>query len=213
MTEEIVIFENDNWKVTKTKGKNSGWIVGDCIGDNWIYYGNNRFGFDNPNRIPEYIKAKVRKLYTPKKKGSYTKEDVTFHSDSMYRKGNPAINVKVYNCPGSWQLADHFNISESDAEKLASLIWNELQFDFWEFAADELIENRLGKGIKFYTEGHSGGWLVVTNLPEFESWDAVDLMRWRGLENDVKNWIKTANTLENWIYLGSFYIDNDTLGE
>jgi hypothetical protein len=57
------IFKNKNWFIDTT-GR-SGWIIGttragQTIGDNWVIYDDYSVAFDQPEKLPEYIKAKVR---------------------------------------------------------------------------------------------------------------------------------------------------------
>lgn len=58
---EVILFENNKWKVTKVIGAHSGWIIGDNIGDNWVQYRDGAIGYDHPERIPQYIKDLLKK--------------------------------------------------------------------------------------------------------------------------------------------------------
>lgn len=209
---EITIFENDNWKVTKYKGKNSGWIIGDRwagnayipVGDNWIYYGDSKFGFDHPELIPEYIKDKVRAIFRPKK--GYNRDDVEFHSNAMFYPVHPAINVKAHSAPDFWKLKyaledAGYNLSDKQIESAGNIAFSKLQREFWNEFVPKTIESIYGKWVKWGSEGRQSGWLAVYNLPEVESWDVVDLAKWHSLESKLQNWIKQVNTVENYLIL------------
>ena len=56
------IFQNENWKVEVSYTGKSGWIIEDIIGDNFIRYDDGRIAYDNPNRIPKYIKRIVERF-------------------------------------------------------------------------------------------------------------------------------------------------------
>lgn len=57
----------------------------------------------------------------------------------------------------------------------------------WEGAIEDVKE--IFPSASVYCEGRSGGWLVVENLPEIESWDAIMLGRWRRAVRYVKAWV------------------------
>jgi hypothetical protein len=40
--------------------------------------------------------------------------------------------------------------------------------------------------VQVYSAGRSGGWLVVSGLPDVESWDAIALGRWVKFEEEVR---------------------------
>ena len=62
----------------------------------------------------------------------YTKEDVQTHSAGYYAPYYPAVNVKAYNYPHCWKVADYLDIPEDKAEELLSMIFEQSQEIFWE---------------------------------------------------------------------------------
>lgn len=133
-----------------------------------------------------------------------SKEDVEFHSD-FGRDSRPAVNVKVNNAYG-WAtdetlirkvLAD--NSAETDApdflrymeehaedERLGMAAWEAACESAWEMLQNDGREV-FGRGVKVWQEGRSGGWAVVDGLPDFDSWDAMDLNRWRTFARYARN--------------------------
>lgn len=121
----------------------------------------------------------------------------------------PAVNVKVYTdlpCPMPEEFAP-MTRAWVDA--------HEIDFQTcWEWAAQDGFERAeyaaaefFGAQVEVYSSGRSAGWLIVSGLPEVESWDAIMLGRWgrfarmaRALANDVP-----YQTLAN-LYL--IYISN-----
>jgi len=57
----------------------------------------------------------------------------------------------------------------------------------WE-DAKELAREVWGDRVQVYSEGRSGGWLVVEGLGEVEEWDAIDVSRWARFQRGV-GWI------------------------
>lgn len=119
----------------------------------------------------------------------YTKDDIETHSDGFGRKSHPAVNVKVHNL---YYLVNdvmtEFNCDESQAEKACQFAFDSACEVFWQDIQDTAKEI-LGN-CRVYQEGRSGGWLVVYDLPEIESWNAVMLAKWRKFENTVKAEVK-----------------------
>lgn len=117
-----------------------------------------------------------------------SKDDVQFHSEGMgHRPAHPALNIKVgyRECPCDDDIMGWFNCEQEDAERAAQFAMNMAQrqfFDEAEAAATEIFD---GWGAKVYSEGRSGGWLVVHNLPDFESWDAVMFGKWKAFANRI----------------------------
>ena len=131
------------------------------------------------------------------------KDEVQFHSDG-YRDGHPAINVKVYSYPTpelARQVAEEHG---EDPERFAAYVEREVERgypsaytaaeefaveDAYEMAqteADEIFEEHT---VKLYSEGRSGGWLVVHGLPEIEDWDAVLLAKWGKFNRYVRDYV------------------------
>lgn len=131
----------------------------------------------------------------------YKKSDVTFHGTGYAGPGVPAVNVKVpYGLPklpldlGSFSDdgGATWKVSETDPDFTAEWIdalgdrhlntWFEAACESgWEYL-QELAVEVFGAGVKVYSEGRSGGWAIVEGLTDFDSWDAVDLGRWRKFE-------------------------------
>ena len=133
----------------------------------------------------------------------YTKDDIEFHRDG-YGPMRPAVNVKVYHYPSVWDVMDDFDCSEETAEKALEYAFESAQYRFWEEAqeiADWHLSNHFGK-VKVYSEGRSGGWLVVHGLAyrdEVEDyWDALDLTAWYAFEKAIRAEIKY---LCSWEYI------------
>jgi hypothetical protein len=115
------------------------------------------------------------------------KQDIRTHSE-RYGKVRPAVNVKVYKTFRQSELEDHYNTTEAEAERLAQLVWDCQCEDFWRSWAEDDCwpEEVLGKGIKIYSEGRSGGWLVVEGLPDVETWNAVRVAKWAKFAKAVR---------------------------
>jgi hypothetical protein len=140
-----------------------------------------------------------------------SKEDIEFHSDG-YRPGNPAVNVKVYDsissvklpiCLGGSHPAGkpeefkwHYTEPEFTADWVEEHLTDEEYWDYFNMACElgwEELQN-IADDIwqdtwhhpKVYSEGRSGGWAVVHNLPDVESWDAIMLAKWRKFSRIAK---------------------------
>jgi len=124
---------------------------------------------------------------------SYSKSDVEMHSDGFGSRRRPAINVKCYNFPSVDKIAAHYGKDEGDADVLRVMEWlfESEQEAFWEMAKYDAIE-AFGH-VKVYSEGRSGGWLVVEGLKDFDDWDAIDLSKWRKFERWIKGAVPTDN--------------------
>lgn len=128
----------------------------------------------------------------------YTKENVQFHRIGYSGYRLPAVNVKCYTFPDADKIAAHYSkdAEDSEVEKVMEWLFESEQESFWELAKYD-AEEIFGKQIKVYSEGRSGGWLVVEGLKDFENWDAIDLAKWRKFERWMKGNIPT-NT-QAWI--------------
>ena len=136
----------------------------------------------------------------------YSRDNVQTHAQGYYGSHLPAVNVKVRGCsPGLRDVAlplDLGQVSEDGGVTWATVTtpetfsheWIEAQSEHalnavfewaceagWEQAAG-LAGEIFGPGVETWAEGRSGGWLVVSGLPELEEWDAVALARWRKFE-------------------------------
>ena len=70
--QEIIIFENDHWRIAETDKvdviqKKSGYST------TAVFYGNGKYGVDHPERLPKYIQKELfkyaAKVDTPPKRG------------------------------------------------------------------------------------------------------------------------------------------------
>lgn len=140
----------------------------------------------------------------------------------------PALNVKVYGF--GWNLAKlaaRLKCSEALAEQAANLAYESAQREFWdERAADCLNFAMLGEleasevkpaGLKrapfqVYSDGRSGGWLIVEGLPDVTTWNAVQFGKWRKFARliraeirDLLSFEQTADNIEanNWHQTGA----------
>lgn len=79
--------------------------------------------------------------------------------------------------------------------------------DGWEQAQSDLEDIFSEYQIKVWSDGRSGGWLIVEGLPDVESWDAIMVARWAKACRFVKDvlddrdynlvWHLHANIFEN----------------
>lgn len=127
---------------------------------------------------------------------TYTRGDV------YTRSGHPAVNVK---CRGWWPGSHTDEMLRSiaaenghDPERFAAWWhatedaddigerwlqpwWDAVAEDAWE-QFQECADDIFPSAVQVYSEGRSGGWLVVHGLPDIDSWDAIALSRWRRFE-------------------------------
>ena len=83
------------------------------------------------------------------------------------------------------KIEEHFNCSEDAAEKALDFAFECNQEMFWNEYAQDIADNTFDYSVKVYSAGRSSGWLIVEGLPEFETWDAVMLAKWRSFENKI----------------------------
>lgn len=122
---------------------------------------------------------------------------------TSYHQGShdlPMVNVKIH----GWGMRD-VDYSELDiaAEDAADFGWDwieshltEQQIDgWWSLAcehgwedAERDAEEIFGPNVNVYSEGRCGGWLVVSGLPDVESWDAIMLSKWKRFAK----WVRAA---------------------
>jgi hypothetical protein len=125
----------------------------------------------------------------------------------------PAVNVKVYRfgCSAA-NVATHFGCSDAAAERALLFWWQSTTESFWEelpqIASTVLPEATL------HSAGRSGGWCVLSGLPELPSWDAVLLARYakfvRLVHTDIawrisRDVILEATTTNRWAEEGAEY--------
>jgi hypothetical protein len=114
------------------------------------------------------------------------KSEIETHSDG-YRPSNPAINVKVRRMGITVaQVAEHFQCTQSIAQRAMDFAFESAQVQFWE-QAKEFVADVFGSGVTVYSEGRSGGWLTLHGLPSIESWDALMVSKYAR----VANWCQT----------------------
>lgn len=132
-----------------------------------------------------------------------TKEDVEFYGIHNGYKRVPAVNVK---CHKSWQKGyDEFVATEEVApgftkewieanvsEDALQSAWIAACESAWEYL-QEIATEIYGRGVRVYSEGRSGGWAYIDGISldqystdPIESWDAIDLARWRSFSNRAK---------------------------
>lgn len=137
------------------------------------------------------------------------KSDVKTHSE-MYRPAYPAVNVKYYGTFPRRELAEYFGVSENAPEMNRALefAWESACEQFWESAQDVANFALLGQAeaerlagkpgpYEVYSEGRSGGWLVVHGLPDIESWDAVMLGRWAKFAKLIRQDVEHRTSFES----------------
>lgn len=112
----------------------------------------------------------------------HTKSDVQTHSDGTgWRQSYPALNVKLHNMFDGHvdAIQEKFSCSEKQAQIALDMAVDSSTERFWEDTQDT-SDHFFGKtSATVYSEGRSNGWLVVIGLPSIESWDAIQLMKWR----------------------------------
>ena len=116
-----------------------------------------------------------------------SKADVKFHGTNGPYHPLPAVNVKCYNGLESVKLEEldgaHPDFTPEWIERCLkdTQVWQwfdsarEYQWDYLQDVAREIFRG----SVKVWSAGRSGGWAVVEGLPDFASWNAVDLARWR----------------------------------
>lgn len=118
--------------------------------------------------------------------------------ERRYERGTwlPAVNVKVHHSP-EWTaerlMKEYPGLEEKDAEWCVKTVYESMVEDFWNYIAPNSLNFAMHgddgsdfepTGIKpspytVYADGRMGGWLVVTGLGDIETWDAVQVSKWR----------------------------------
>ena len=127
------------------------------------------------------------------------KSDIETRSDNRgYPPYYPTINVKVYKLGlDTAALVAKYGCDDATAERALQFAFESQQQQFWE-QAEELAQSVFGSHVKVYSSGRSGGWLIVHNLPDLETWDAVAVGRWARFAKRVRDdiaWRTSAETL------------------
>jgi hypothetical protein len=145
---------------------------------------------------------------------SYRRDDVEQHESDRYGRLYPAVNVKVYQSLSDGYRA--FHESEPDHDPRFTLDWIEEHVSdesgdalFWMTCENEWeqVEQDAREilGASVTRAGRSGGWAVVTDLPDLDGWDAVQLARWRKFERYAKGIARgVMEQLVYSIYLNDF---------
>ena len=94
----------------------------------------------------------------------------------------PAINVKCYDF-GRGLSAETFGCDEEVFNTAIQYAFESAQSHFWE-DIPETAQDIFG-AVRVYAAGRSSGWLIVRGLYDVESWDAVDLAKWRKFSRQV----------------------------
>ena len=121
---------------------------------------------------------------------SYKRDDVETHSE--HGRSHPAINVKARNLFGSYALREAWaaqGADEATIEKALEWCWEMHAENFWEQAQSD-AEDVFGASVKVYSQGRSGGWLIVHGLSNMDDWDAISLGHWRKFETWCKGNVK-----------------------
>ncbi len=126
----------------------------------------------------------------------YTREDVDLHRQGYYGAPLPAVNVKGGNYFPASILIERYGCSEKTAEKAFEMAWECAVEDFWDTCAPAIVEDVFGKRVKFWSEGRSGGWLVVSGLAPVDEWDAIAIGKWRSFEKRIKAEVKYLTSKE-----------------
>jgi len=109
-----------------------------------------------------------------------SKDDVQTHSEGYARSSTPALDIKVYRWPvDADDVAKRFDCSHETAQEALNFQFESAQGQFFE-DAQERAREIWGASIKVYTEGRSGGWLIVDGInTDLDTWDAIALAQWR----------------------------------
>lgn len=108
------------------------------------------------------------------------KSDVETHGVGFSSRAWPALNVKAYHFgPDESDVMARYGCDSKTAEKALRFAWESAVERFWESATQYVAE--IFPGVKCYSEGRSGGWLIAHGLEDPEEWDAVTLAKWRKL--------------------------------
>jgi hypothetical protein len=117
---------------------------------------------------------------------AYSREDIETHSEH-YGKARPAVNVKVYRFPGLYKIMDKFECEEAEASRAGEYAFESACELFWNECAQDVADDVFGdERVKVYSEGRSGGWLVVDGLSSVESWDLMMINKWHSFETKIK---------------------------
>lgn len=142
-----------------------------------------------------YVSIRVRGPLPRKAARKYTRDDVETHRVGYGGRSVPAINVKSYSFPRASQVQEEFKCSEEVAERALEFAFQSAQEQFWQDIQDTVRYVLGEETVRVFSEGRSGGWLVVEGLPDVSEWNAIRLEKWRKLEKIIKAEIQY---LESW---------------
>jgi hypothetical protein len=114
---------------------------------------------------------------------SMKKSDIEIYYERGFRSGRPSINVKNFNF-AQGLTSEKLGCSEETFEKACNYAFESAQRIFWE-DAQETAAHYLGKGIKVFPAGKSGGHLIVNGLDPVETWDAITVSAWGRFEKAI----------------------------
>lgn len=140
------------------------------------------------------------------------KADVLRDYHSREGRELPALNVKSYDRPEytAERIMREFGCTEAAAERAAENVYESEREQFWEYDALELINHVMHgddgsefkpSGLKespykVYSEGRSGGWLIVHGLAPVSEWDGAMFQKWRKYARLIKETIAWKLTWE-----------------
>lgn len=141
-------------------------------------------------------------------------------TDVQTRGGNPAVDVKVRgywrrvplpldlgSCDGvavKTHPAFTHDAAEPFMESHGAAAFECICQDFWEMVQDQ-ARDFLKRPVRVYSEGRSGGWAVVHGLPDVDTWNAVDLARWRRFELWCEAQANDApRAMLEWVYFNAW---------
>lgn len=127
--------------------------------------------------------------------------------ETYYERGCgrcPSINVKVHQF-GTELTAEKLHCDEATFEKAMGYAFESSQEMFWE-EVQEIANYYLEEKGPFYkpnvySAGRSGGHLIVSNLPDVETWDAIKVTAWgrfvKAIKSDIEWRCKAENILDD----------------
>lgn len=100
-------------------------------------------------------------------------------ADTIYDEAGEVIGHTPFVEVKTDDAFTHEWIEANVTESTRNAVWEFTCGDAYEmFKADLTDDVFKDERIKVWSEGRSGGWVIVEGLKDFESWDAVDVARW-----------------------------------
>lgn len=113
-------------------------------------------------------------------------------ADIVTRSGLPALNVKVYDLR-QWPSAEHitatYAVPAPAAQHMLEQLWNIAVEDFWRDAT-LTAEEYLPRGAEVFSDGRSGGWLLVDGLGDVAEWTTAQRQQWTRFTNGIQQSIR-----------------------